>query len=142
MRFDTRTILIALVILNVVAIGMSEVQRRALIEQSQSAETEFRKEASDWTKQANAWSKQQFEVLSRTSALFADVDARVNRIEIATSASPNFGKQLAEITASINKIESQTAPSGDASKSLQDIDARLVQMEASLQALSQAKPAQ
>ncbi|MBR0872947.1 hypothetical protein JQ633_21490 [Bradyrhizobium tropiciagri] len=90
MRLDTRTILIALVIFNVIAIGMSEVQRRALVENSLSSQTEFARQAAEW-------SKQQADVLVRTSAQLDELTARVNKIEIQTLASGEADRRTQEI---------------------------------------------
>ncbi|WP_426442136.1 hypothetical protein [Bradyrhizobium genosp. P] len=90
MRLDTRIILIALVILNAVAIGMSEIQRRALIERSQASQIDFRTEAGQW-------SEQQEDLLKRTSAQLAEITARLNRVEIQTLSSADANKRIREI---------------------------------------------
>jgi hypothetical protein len=90
MRLDTRTILIALVILNVVAIGMSEIQRHALIERALSAQTDFRYEASEW-------SKQQADLLKRTAAELTEIAARLNKVEIQTLSSADGDKKIQDI---------------------------------------------
>ena len=90
MRLDTRTILIALVIFNIIAIGMSEIQRRALVENSLSSQTEFARQAAEW-------SKQQADVLARTSAQLEEITARVNRIEIQTLGSGDADRRTQEV---------------------------------------------
>lgn len=90
MRLDTRTILIALVIFNIVAVGMSEIQRRALVENSLASQAEF-------VRQAAEWSKQQAEILTKTSAQLEELTARVNKIESQTLSSGDADKRTQEI---------------------------------------------
>ncbi|MBR0936164.1 hypothetical protein [Bradyrhizobium jicamae] len=130
MRLDNRTILIALVILNVAAIGLSEIQRRALVEHSLSSQREFRSEAGEW-------SKQQADALKKVSAELAAVEARVNAIQIELESgetTKNTAAQLAGIMARVNRVEIQTAESAAANKQITDIYNRVQEIQTTLRA--------
>jgi BMFP domain-containing protein YqiC len=123
MRLDTRMILIALVIFNVIAIGMSEVQRRALVENSLSSQTEFARQAADW-------SKQQADLLTKTPAHLHELAARINNVEVQQAdLLARTTARLEELTARINKIEIQTAESRDADRKTQEIYDRVLDMQ-------------
>ena len=162
MRLDTRTILIALVIINVVAIGLSEIQRRALVEHSFASQAEFHADAGEWSRQQAEALKKTSEQLgkivdrangivgpsddaAKISAQLADMSARINRIEIdlaSGDAARSTAALLAEIRARVNKVELQTLQSAAANKQIQEIYDRVLAMQKTLQASKQPQPAQ
>ncbi|MGF6313419.1 hypothetical protein ABIB82_007581 [Bradyrhizobium sp. i1.8.4] len=81
MTISTRTILIAAVIFNVIAIGLSEVQRRELGRQSVEATLELRR-----IEQQRL--EQQTVELDRTYKLIAEINNRVNNVEIQMQSGP------------------------------------------------------
>lgn|GEM_PF-5688767 len=162
MRLDTRTILIALVIINVMAIGLSEIQRRALVEHTFASQAEFHADAGEWSRQQAEMLKRTSEQLAkivdrangvvgpsddaaRISAQLADMAARINRIEIdlaSGDAARNTAAQLAEIKARVNKVEIQTLESAAANKRIAEIYDRVMEMQKALQASKPPQPAQ
>ncbi|MCA6122975.1 hypothetical protein J6500_13865 [Bradyrhizobium sp. WSM 1704] len=126
MRLDTRTILIALVIFNIIAVGMSEVQRRALSENSLSSQAEFARQAAEW-------SKQQTDLLATTPAHLRELAARMNNIEIQQAdLLAKTTARLEELNTRINKIESQTLAPKDTDKKTQEIYDRVLEMQKTL----------
>ncbi|MTV13164.1 MULTISPECIES: hypothetical protein [Bradyrhizobium] len=79
MRISTRALIIAAIIFNFISIGLSEVQRRQLGEASTEALIELRRIE-------KIRLDQQSVELDRTYKLIAEVNARVNNVELQLQA--------------------------------------------------------
>lgn len=75
MLISTRAIVISAVILNLISIGLSEVQRRELGQQSTEAILELRKIEKQRLDQQSV-------ELDRTYKLIAEINSRVNNVEV------------------------------------------------------------
>jgi hypothetical protein len=89
-RFDTRTILIALVVLNAIGIGFSEVQRRALVQETLRAQARFEE-------RADRVEGQRAEALDRLVKEVAELTARVNHAEILTLTVPDASNKITDM---------------------------------------------
>ncbi|WP_454628662.1 hypothetical protein [Bradyrhizobium cenepequi] len=110
LAFDTRTILIALAVLNVIGIGLSEVQRRALVEDTLRAQARYEE-------RANRPAQQQAEALDRMVKQLTELTARVNHAEILTLAVPDASSKINDMWPRV--IEMQ--------RSLQEVKSRPTQ---------------
>jgi hypothetical protein len=97
-RLDTKTILIALVIINVIAIGLSEIQRRTLIESAIRAQAAFQAPA-------NRAAGQQAAELERMVKQLSELTARVNHTEILTLSAPDAYIKIQDISARVMEIQ-------------------------------------
>jgi hypothetical protein len=97
-RLDTKTVLIALVILNVIAIGLSEIQRRTLVENAIRAQAGFQTQANRTAEQQAVEAKRMVEQLS----VLTD---RVNHTEILTLSVPDSNNKIQDIWARVIEIQ-------------------------------------
>ena len=97
-RLNTKTILIALVIINVIAIGLSEIQRRTLIESAIRAQDAFQAPA-------NRAVDQQAAELERMVKQISELTARVNHTEILTLSTPDAYIKIQDISARVIEIQ-------------------------------------
>ncbi|MGY3343459.1 MULTISPECIES: hypothetical protein [unclassified Bradyrhizobium] len=101
---STRTILIALLIFNGVGIGLSEIQRMQLGNQSRDAVLEL--QASERKRIAEAAADWE-----RTNKLLAEIKQRVNNVEIALQSGPLTGEvrdMYERLKAVQTKVEAST----------------------------------
>ena len=97
-RLDTKTILMALVIINLIAIGLSEIQRRTLIESAIRAQDAFQAPA-------NRGAEQQAAELERMVKQISELTARVNHTEILTLSTPDAYIKIQDISARVMEIQ-------------------------------------
>jgi hypothetical protein len=97
-RLETRTILIALVIVNAVAIGLAEIQRRTLVQDALSAQATFEE-------RANRNSEQQALALDRIAKQLPVLTDRVNHTEILTLSVPESHKKVEDILERVRDIQ-------------------------------------
>jgi hypothetical protein len=97
-QLTTRTILIALVAVNAIAIGLSEVQRRALVETTLRAQASFEERAS-------RVGQQQAEALDRMTKQLSVLTDRVNHTEILTLTVPSASENIKEISERVREMQ-------------------------------------
>jgi hypothetical protein len=97
-QLTTRTILIALVVVNAIAIGASEVQRRALVETTIRAQANFEE-------RAGRVGQQQVETLDRLVKQLAVLTDRVNHTEILTLTVPAASDKINEIAERVREMQ-------------------------------------
>jgi hypothetical protein len=97
-QLDTRTILIALVAVNAIAIGLSEIQRRTLVAETLRAQAHFEE-------RANRVAQQQAEALDRMVKQLSELNARVNHTEILTFSVPQASSNINDISARVMEMQ-------------------------------------
>ena len=97
-RLDTKAVLIALVIVNVIAIGLSEIQRRVLVEGAVGAQAVFQT-------QSNRLAEQQTVELERLVKQLSVLTDRVNHTEILTLTVPDANNKIQDISARVIEIQ-------------------------------------
>ena len=97
-HLTTRTILIALVIVNAIAIGLAEVQRRALVDTTIRAQANFEE-------RAGRVGQQQVEILDRLVKQLSVLTDRVNHTEILTLTVPAASDKINEIVERVREMQ-------------------------------------
>jgi uncharacterized protein HemX len=93
----TTIVLVAILVLNVLGIGLSEVQRRQLGQQSFLATLELR----DVEKQRL---EQQAQELDRLYKLIANIDQRISKVQVALESGP-LALQVKDIQERMNAVQ-------------------------------------
>ena len=101
-RLDTKKVLVALVIANVIAIGLSEIQRRTLVEDAIRAQKVFQT-------QSNRLAEQQAVELERIGKYLLVLTDRVNHTEILTLTVPDTSNKIQDISARVIEIQKKLA---------------------------------
>jgi Tfp pilus assembly protein PilV len=97
-RLDSKTVLIALVIINVIAIGLSEIQRRSLVMYAIDAQASFQSRAS-------RAAEQQAVELDRMVKQLSVLTDRVNHTEILTLSTPDANNKIQDIRERVIEIQ-------------------------------------
>lgn len=97
-NLSTRTILMALVVINAIAIGFAEVQRRALVEATLRAQANFEE-------RAGRVGQQQAEALDRMTKQLSVLTDRVNHTEILTLTVPAASENIKEISETVRDMQ-------------------------------------
>jgi hypothetical protein len=98
MWLNTKTILVALVIINAIAIGLSEIQRRTLVEDSIRAQQVFQAEA-------NRVAEQQAVELKKMGKALLVLTDRVNHTEVLTLTVPDASNKIQDIFERVMDIQ-------------------------------------
>jgi hypothetical protein len=97
-QIDIRTILIALVAVNAIAIGLAEIQRRALVEETLRSQARFEE-------RANRVAQQQAEALDRMVKQLSELTARVNHTETLTLSVPDASSNINDISSRVMEMQ-------------------------------------
>jgi hypothetical protein len=109
-QLNTQTILIALVVVNAIAIGLAEVQRRTLVETTLRIQAIFEE-------RAGRLGQQQTEALDRMVKQLSVLTDRVNHTEVLTLTVPADSNKINVISERVSDMQSalqdlkQTRPS-------------------------------
>jgi hypothetical protein len=97
-QLTTRTILIALVVVNAAAVGFAEIQRRTLVGETLRAQAVFEE-------RAGRVGRQQAEALDRMVKQLEVLTNRVNHTEILTLTVPSASENTKEISERVREMQ-------------------------------------
>ena len=103
--WNTRTLLLVLIAFNAIGIGLSEVQRRELVDKPIRVQREFQDSINRLIEEQKAIVTRQTDLMDRMSNQLEDVRIRTNHVEIQLEQL--IAGRMSDLTARTNHVEIQ-----------------------------------